>query len=389
MKKGEAGRTRLLMVRSGGWDQWVETLADHLGRHGFVVSVLVPNATVEQHRTSGAFSIQGGVRSRGLTGVWRSALALRRHLARADPDILYVVDSWSIPMVWLATAGKLRWPRTSVVYHTFEWIEPAVHGRARCHLEKLMCRRADLVVNVDRTRGRVQQLVYGLARTPLWVRNSLSRDYPVPVPSSEARRRLLGQHPPEDSVAVVCPSSMHPDRRGVEIVRAVAKLPPRFRLAAIAGSGPYQDECARVAEASGASDRVTFLPRMSFHEAMTCAANADIGLVLHDGKSPSLGNYLANPMRLSMFAASGIPVVATDLPSVAEEVYRHGLGVCCDSSEPGSIAAAIERLERSALLKKPRNETIVAAFREETCFERRAADLEHALLSLEAGVRHE
>ncbi|HYD53948.1 MAG TPA: hypothetical protein VEA99_15030, partial [Gemmatimonadaceae bacterium] len=245
----------------------METVADHLGRHGFEVSVLVPNAVVRQHRASGAFSLQGGVTSRGIAGVWRSAHALRHQLVGGNFDILYVVDSWSIPMLWLATGGRLRWPGTALVYHTFEWIEPAVHGWPRCRLERALCRRADLVVNIDRTRGRVQQLVYDLARTPLWVRNSLPRDFPVPAPSADVRQRLLGHDPPRDSVAIVCPSSMHPERLGIEIVRAVAQLPPKFRLAAIRGSGPYQEECERVVRASGAEGRVTFLPRMPFEEA--------------------------------------------------------------------------------------------------------------------------
>ena len=92
--------------------------------------------------------------------------------------MVYIIDSWSIPVFWLATTGALRWRRAALVYHTFEWIERRVHGWLRCHLERRLCRQADLVVNIDRIRGRVQQLVYGLERSPLWVRNSLPRGLP-------------------------------------------------------------------------------------------------------------------------------------------------------------------------------------------------------------------
>jgi glycosyltransferase involved in cell wall biosynthesis len=388
---GESRRIRLLMLRAGGWEQWVETVADFLGRNGFEVTVLVaraPRPTLSGP-SSFAFAEEPNSPPNCAPGLWESARRLRRQLAKGCYDILYVVDSWSIPVLWLATAGALHWRRTALVYHTFEWIEPNVHGRAWCHLERRLCHRANLVVNIDRIRGRVQQFAYGLHATPLWLRNSLSRDYPVPPFDPEVRQQLLGRDPPPNSVALLCPSVADPERMGRELIRAVASLPHRFRLALIRGQGSYQEECERVAREAGAAERITFLSRMKFDEVMTCIASSDVGIVLHDPGSSSLGNYLANPMRLPMFAACGIPVVASDLPSVAQDVYQYGLGVCCDSRAPASIAAAIEQVTKSSLQQQSRRDGIVAVFRAELSFETRATELQGALTSLVLGARHE
>jgi glycosyltransferase involved in cell wall biosynthesis len=377
-------RGRVLMVRAGGWEQWVETVAHHLGDSGFDVHVLVAQGPPPERKPGSAFSVVDvpGGHEPGVSALLRAALQLRRSLSSGAYDVLYVVDSWSAPVVWLATLGRLRWRRLPLVYHTFEWIEPKVHGRMRCWLEERLCRHADLVVNIDRVRGRVQQLVYGLDTPPLWIRNGLSRDYPIPPPSASAREALLGREPPADSVVVLSPSAVGPERMGLELIRAMALLPPRFRLAMIRGRGPYQDLCAHTIDELKVADRVTLLPRMSFEQAMAYVANADIGAVFHNASSRSLGDYLANPMRISMFAACGVPVVATDLPTVSGDLYRYGLGLCADGGAAESIAETIRDLADSNLSRQERKETIRKAFVDALCFESGAGTLERALREL-------
>jgi hypothetical protein len=45
---------------------------------------------------------------------------LRRYLKRQAFDLLYVIDSWTLPTLWLATFSRLGWRGARLVYHTFD-----------------------------------------------------------------------------------------------------------------------------------------------------------------------------------------------------------------------------------------------------------------------------
>jgi hypothetical protein len=120
---------------------------------------------------------------------------------------------------------------------------------------------------------------------------------------------------------------------------------------------------------------------MPFTTLMEYVVCSDIGVVLHDGRASS-GNYMANPMRVSQFAASGIPFVACDFPTVEAEVYRHGLGVCCDGLDPMAVATAIRELGEGAVPLAERKRQARQAFERELKFESRGPHLVRALSAL-------
>jgi glycosyltransferase involved in cell wall biosynthesis len=377
---------RIAILRVGGWENWVDTVASFLARNGAEVTGLVYLREItESFRTSPGVKLITEVAPLGMLGKFgttcRMGSMLRSRLARNKFDVLYVVDSWSIPTLWFATMGRFHWRKLPLVYHTFEWLDSTVHNPLQIHLERAICRKADLVVNIDRMRGRIQQMLYGLPKPPLWVRTSLSREYPLPEPLPERRREMLGANPPDDAVSVFCPSIASQDRLALELICSFAQLPDRFRLAAIAGCDDYFASCVKTVQRLGLSHRVTFLPRMPFDRVMEYVVCADVGAVLHDGRR-SLGNYLANPMRLTMFAAAGIPFVSSNFPTLAGEVYRHGLGVCCDEHNPEAIGDAIRTLTQGSTADRGLKRRIVDTFRSTLCFEANACTLLQRLRQL-------
>lgn len=381
--------SNIVMVRKGGWEPWVDTVAGFLASRDFSVTGVVlqagaPDAIARASQGAEVRMVlerEVDTTAGGMTRALGSAAFLRRTLRALSCDVLYLVDSWTLPPVWLATRGRWRWRRARLVYHTFEWLEPGLHPWHAIRLERGACRAADLVVNVERVKARLQQMLYGLPSCPLWVRNALSLHYPTPEPQPECRRGMLGASPPDNAVAVICPSTATPERLTLEQIRAMAKLPGRYRLATIRGPDQYQEQCEREASALGLSDRVVFLPRMPFDRLMEYVASADLGVVIHDGRRSS-GNFMASPMRLSQFAACGIPVVASAFPTVEAEVYKHGLGVCCDAYDPGAIAAAIADAVESIPGLEVRRRQIRSAFESHLCFERRGEYLAVALDAL-------
>jgi glycosyltransferase involved in cell wall biosynthesis len=385
---GNGRPPRVLMVRVGGWDNWVDTVARYLSGQGFAVSGLVLKAG---QGWQDAVDATGGFekverqfpRSRlGKVGdMLRAGALLRRSLKERDFDILYVVDSWTLPPLWVATRGRMRWRDRQLVYHTFEWLDPSVHRRFHIHLEQAVCRRADLVINIDRLKGRLQQMLYRLTRCPLWVRNSLPLTYELPPRRAALRQEILGRRAPSDALAVVTPSIAAEERLALEVIGAFAHLPDRYRLSMIAGEGAYFERCRQSVEALGLSDRVVFLPRMPFGRVMEYVVCADIGTIFHDGRISS-GNYMANPMRLSQFAASGVPFVAANFPTVQAEVYQYGLGLCCDEFDPQAIARAIRQLGEGDPPLEERKKHVRRMFETELCFESRGPQLVSALREL-------
>ena len=67
----------------------------------------------------------------------------------------------------------------------------------------------------------------------------------------------------------------------------------------------------------------------------------------------TLNHRYTTPQKLFESLASGVPVVASDLPGMAAIVQATGAGVLCDPTSPDSIAAAIESI---AWPRPPRNE---------------------------------
>jgi len=340
--------TRIAVLRVGGWENWVETVTHYLSNQGFEVTPFVFEVDSDRRiPLDSSLPIVHELVTPGKLGkigiVIKWGTKLRKHLAKGRFDILYVFDSWSIPTLCVATAGRLTPPTGKLVYHTFEWLDPRVHNQIHLRLEKMICRRADLVVNIDRTRGRLQQMLYSLPACLLWVRNSLSRDYPIPARSVERRAELLGRNPPSNSVLIFAPSITSQERLTLQLVQAAARMPDHYRVATIAGGDAYFNECVETAKSLGIAHRMVFLPTMPFRQLMEYVVCADIGVVLHDG-SKSIGNYLASPMRLSVFAAAGVPFIVSDLPTLAGEVYRYRLGASCNEQDPASICNVLREL---------------------------------------------
>jgi glycosyltransferase involved in cell wall biosynthesis len=58
----------------------------------------------------------------------------------------------------------------------------------------------------------------------------------------------------------------------------------------------------------------------------------------------SLNHRYTTPQKLFEALAAGVPVVASDLPGMADVVRATDAGVLCDPTSPASIAAAIRQV---------------------------------------------
>jgi glycosyltransferase involved in cell wall biosynthesis len=387
---GATGRILMVRATDAGRSPHVQTLARFLAQQGFGVTVVCLEGEAGTTEEEGVEVVRlgyqlGGPALRKTFQVLAAARALRRLVSGRDFDILYVVDSWTLPVLRLALGSTFRSRGRRLVYHTYDWLEPSLVRRAHVRLERAICRQADLVVNTDRSRARLQRTLYGLPRTPLAVQNCALRETPLPPFDAACRARLLGGAEGRDKVLMIYPTTVahesSAERQHFGLIQAFAQLPANYHLATFWAEGAEYRRCRRAIAEFGLERRVTFLDPMPFARLREHVASADVGAILYDD-SWSSGYFLCNPDKLSLLMNCGVPFVASDFPNLEAITYRHGLGVCCDSRDPHALAGAIRELAEGAVLLAERKKHVRRVFEDELHFERQAGVLVQALDTL-------
>jgi glycosyltransferase involved in cell wall biosynthesis len=144
------------------------------------------------------------------------------------------------------------------------------------------------------------------------------------------------------------------EKQGVQLVIEAIPLILRqvrdFRLD-IAGDGPYRNQLEEQVKRLGLSQYVTFhgfIKKDQDVEKMV--ARSALTLALYR-KENNPFTYYADPGKLKVYLASGVPVLLTDLPAVAREIARAKAGLLVEY-DPDSVANAIIKL-----LKNPKKLT--------------------------------
>jgi len=311
----------------------------------------------------------GGPLARGrqmLMGAWRiaaMALTVRSQIAaarRLDPgaDVYHAMAYMGIP-VGLAIAGR-RGGRT--IYDARDIYIDAnnlarLPGPARWllgRLERRWARRADRIVTVNRPYAEVMAERWDVP-LPAIVMNGAYR-YASPEIRPRRIHERLGLPPDRRVVLYHGGFSRH---RGIEqLLVAIATVPDATLV--LLGYGDLLAELERQATTDELRDRLRILPAVPPTELLDWVASADVVAVVI--QPSTLNHRLTTPNKLLEAMAVGTPVVASDLPGMADMVRSSDAGVLVDPTDSSGIAAAIRSiLERSpADAEARRRRTIVA-----------------------------
>jgi len=384
---------RVMVVRWTPIDrsEHVRCVLEFLKSKGFdivFVSVVEPNS--QEDAPPQGF----GVRNLGLTFDQRGlaklfafpklVIKLWNLFRTLKPDILYGIDSWTLPLLYVATLGRFCSRRWRFVYHTFDWLEPGQQAWWNVAAERRACRAADLVVNVDRSRARLQRTCYRLTVTPLELPNFRNLRYLTPGRNQFLLKNIFADYT-EDMVVLVCPTVAAAPRLTVQLIEALALLPPRYRLVTFAVASEYRQLCLQRVEALGLETRIRFLAPRSHREWLAVVASGDIGVIFHDVDESS-GYFMANSDRLASFIACGIPVICMNVPNLEALVYRFGLGICCDPKDARSVARAARSLAEDFPGLDVRRSQIRKVFEEDLHFENFGQRLVDKLSDFRRGV---
>lgn len=308
--------------------------------HRLVNALLAAGMTVHVE----ALGEQGGApsgasaRLRPRGGLFARFLSASVLPLRVSTPVLVVLDpelTWPA-LVWRAVR------RGRVVMDVHEDYTALLHDRAWAH-------------------GAAGVLAGGLARASVAAtrRADLTVVADDHVPPITARRRLVVPNLPRASELPMA-GMREPTPRAIYIgdvrtsrgldrmVQAVLVAPP-WELDIVGAISP--SERHRVAtEVGGQADRIRFHGRLPFQEAWRLAEGAWAGLALLDD-TPAFGK--AVPTKVYEYMGSGLAVMVTDLPRMAEMVNSAGSGTVVGSVD--EAAATLRRWQREpALLEEHR-----------------------------------
>jgi glycosyltransferase involved in cell wall biosynthesis len=237
----------------------------------------------------------------------------------------------------------------------------------------MMSRKADLTVNADRSRARLQRTVYRLERTPLWLQNALSIKEPIPAASDKIVEKILGRARCDGEKIVIYPTLIggrgSRSRQAYELVQAMSILPQSFTAVLFGTEGEEYARCMAFAQEHRIAERVRFLKPVSFGELLGYVRNSDFGAIFYSDEESS-GYFMCNADKLSLYAACRVPYVASQFPNLEALTYKLGLGLCCDSSDPSDIAGAFSRLDAQFPAGGEARSRIRKVFEDELCLER-------------------
>jgi glycosyltransferase involved in cell wall biosynthesis len=137
---------------------------------------------------------------------------------------------------------------------------------------------------------------------------------------------------------------------------------PRFRTILI-GDGPERKRIARRIARSGL-DAITLTGPIPHADMPAALAAADIGAAPFDVEAhrPLAHTFFWSPLKIFEYMASGLPVVAPDLPRLRAIVGADEGGVLYDPKNPVGLARALERLAdadlRGALAQGARHRAV-------------------------------
>jgi glycosyltransferase involved in cell wall biosynthesis len=114
------------------------------------------------------------------------------------------------------------------------------------------------------------------------------------------------------------------------------------------GYGDMRDEFERVARSERWNQRIHVLDPVPPSALLSWVASADVGAMPNPGATRN--DYLSSPNKLFECLAAGIPVIASDFPTMRRIIVDNPggpLGAVCDPARPDAIAAAIVSIVRS------------------------------------------
>jgi glycosyltransferase involved in cell wall biosynthesis len=168
---------------------------------------------------------------------------------------------------------------------------------------------------------------------------------------------VTGRHPPR-----LVYTGQFQDWKGVDVlVRSLKLLPslPALMIGGREGEDPLRNQLMALAAQEGVADRIEWTGYLPQAEIPRRLRGGDIGVV--STRAFNGQDLAASPLKLFEYMSAGLPIVASDLPSLRDVIRPGENGMLFKEGDPASLAAAVRRLTE----EPARGEALAARAREE------------------------
>ena len=104
-----------------------------------------------------------------------------------------------------------------------------------------------------------------------------------------------------------------------------------------------QAELEALVAKEGVAERVKIIPPVAYEELLDWTSSADIGAIAY-APDHSINARVELPNKLFEYLMAGLPVIASQLPAVAEIIETYDVGRVLSSVEPAAIGAEINAM---------------------------------------------
>jgi glycosyltransferase involved in cell wall biosynthesis len=303
---------------------------------------------------------------------YRRGIAAMRRLR---PRVVHCND---YNTMWIGVGAKLL-VGSAVIYDSHE-LWPDRNGRSEPRwwllaCEAILLRLADDVLATSPGHADAIARRHRVA-PPRVVRNVVER----PSANGSHAERAEATSGGRRTIAYAGALTSH---RGLEQAIAALAQAPAVELRAVGpGSPSYRQRLSTLAEEHGVLGRVRLSPAVPPERLVDEIAPAAAGAALIQ---PACLSYaLSLPNKLFEYLAAGLPILASDVPTIREFVERHQVGLVVPHGDPAAIAAAM-----TEIVEPGRNGELRAAVREAAArfsWEREAEGLKQAYREAAAGT---
>ena len=272
-----------------------------------------------------------------------------RRARRQRPDLVYAHDFFLALSGWLAA----RLSGALFVYDAHELIIPGSLGRSRGRmqerfwywLERLILRRADLVIAANVERAGLMREHYKLAREPLPVRNiTVPPTDPAPDANVLREKYPFVTRRSADECLVVYQGDVNLDRGLAPLIDAFPLLGPNYRLLVVGGGPDVETVRARAVDQPGET-RIDVVGKVARSALTEILRACDIGVVMYSFSG--LNNIYCSPNKVFEYAQAGLAVVGTGQPPLVRLVAESGIGRIAGNGvapTPQDVAQAIREV---------------------------------------------
>ena len=163
---------------------------------------------------------------------------------------------------------------------------------------------------------------------------------------------------PDHLLLILQGTGINVDRGGKELIDAV-NITGNVSLLVI-GSGDQFEVLVDKTIKLGLEGRIKFLPKMPWNMLMRYTKSADAGISLD--KNTNLNYNFSLPNKLFDYISAGIPVLATELPEIANILREYKCGLLIPYPDPEEISKAIKELrDDTDLLCELKRNAVIAS----------------------------